>query len=168
MNCCFSESDTADSVLVDRNRAQRQPYREAIKRVIGLAEERMRLGETNVKGYLFLSMALGQIDAIEHGILPEEGIFAAAKQSATRGYEILRSRLTSYDPVFQVGEIGTQAHQIQAGQLGASAIPNGPVVDPLSTDNADFNFDQWASWFFPTSDEIPWASMGDFPAEFQV
>ena len=128
----------------------------------------MRLGETNVKGYLFLSMALGQIDAMEQGIVPEEGIFAAAKQSAARGYEILRSRLASHDPVSKFGEIGIQAHQIQAGQLGTSAIPNGTVVDPLSTDNVDFNFDQWASWFFPSSDEIPWASMEDFPAELQV
>ena len=128
----------------------------------------MRLGETNVKGYLFLSMALGQIDATEQGVVPEEGIFAAAKQSAARGYEILRSRLASLDPISKVGEIGVQAQQIQTGQLGTSAIPNGTAVDPLSIDNAELNFDQWASWFFPASDEIPWASMGDFPVDMQV
>ena len=128
----------------------------------------MRLGETNVKGYLFLSMALGQIDAMEQGGVPEEGIFAAAKQSAARGYEILRSRLASHDPVTKLGETGIQAHQSQAGELGIGAAPIGTVADPLSTESVDYNFDQWASWFFPASDEIPWASMGDFSADMQV
>ena len=113
----------------------------------------MRLGETNVKGYLFLSMALGQIDAMEQGVVPE------AKLSAARVYEILKTRLASHVPVSKLGETGIQAHQFQAGELRTGAMPNGTVADPLSADNVDYNFDQWASWFFPASEEIPCSSM---------
>ncbi len=69
------------------NRVQRELIHEAIKRVITLSKERLRLGDTNVKGLLFLSMAMGQIESIEAGTSPEEGILSAAKQSAIEGYE---------------------------------------------------------------------------------
>ena len=151
------DEDT-ESMSLERNRIQRQPYRDAIKGVIALAENRMQLGETNVKGYLFLSMGLGQIDAIQNGAVPEEGIFAAAKQSATRGYEILSARLT---PQNATSHDATNTQEAQDCVLKA----NGALQGPLN-ENMDFNFDEWASWLFPTTDEIPWASLEDYSTAF--
>lgn len=39
---------------LDLNRPQTVPMHEAIRSVIALSEERLRKGDTNVKGYLFL------------------------------------------------------------------------------------------------------------------
>ena len=158
------EEDSAN-MTIERNRAQRQPYRDALKGVIALAEERMQLGETNVKGLLFLSMGLGQIDAMEQGAVPEEAIFAAAKQSATRGYEILASRWKSNSTSSYAG---VKSPQGQDGELTSNGAAIGSVVDPLPAINVDFNFDEWSSWLFPSLDEIPWASMEDFQPDFHL
>ena len=158
------EEDSVN-LSVDRNKAQRQPYRDAIQAVIGLAEERLQLGETNVKGYLFLSMALGQINAMENGMVIEEGIYKAAKQSATKGYEILISRLAWRIPV---SEADPNAPGSQGGGLLPNGAANGIIEDQPVTDNVDFNFEELASWLCPTTDEIPWASLENFPTDFQV
>ena len=157
------EEDNAN-LSIDRNNAQRKPYRDAIQQVIDLAEERLRLGETNIKGYLFLSMALGQINAMENGVIPEEGIYKAAMQSSTKGYEILTSHLAwrnngSYSE-----------HSAPQGQEGVrpSGASNGILGELPSISNVDFSFDELASWLCPTTDEIPWASLEDFQPTFQV
>ena len=158
------EEDNAN-LSIERNKSQRKPYREAIQQVIDLAEERLRLGETNVKGYLFLSMALGQINAMEDGAIPEEGIYNAAKQSATKGYEILTSRL-AWRNADSYAEYS--APQGQDRGLGPSGATNGILSELPSINNVDFNFDELASWLCPTTDEIPWASLEDFHPTFQV
>ena len=158
------EEDSVN-LSVDRNTAQRQPYRNAIQAVIDLAEERLQLGETNVKGYLFLSMALGQINAMENGTAVEEGIYKAAKQSATKGYEILVSRLA-----WKIPE--SDAVHNAPGIQGSTSLPNryanGVMEDQPVINGVDFNFEELASWLCPTTDEIPWASFENFPADFQV
>ena len=158
------EEDSVN-LSIDINRAQRKPYRDAIKAVIDLAEGRLHFGETNVKGYLFLSMALGQIDAMENGAAIEEGIYKAAKQSATKGYEILTSRLAWRYPE---SEAGHNASGSQGGHLLPSGAANGVMEDHLAVNNADFNFEELASWLCPETDEIPWASLENFPTDFQI
>lgn len=158
------EEDSVN-LSVDRNRAQRQPYREAIQAVINIAEERLHLGETNVKGYLFLSMALGQIDAMDNGAVIEEGIYKAAKQSATKGYEILISRLAWRIPE---PDAGHNAPGSQGGGLLPNGAANGMMEDQPAVNNVDFNFEELGSWLCPATDEIPWASLENFPADFQI
>lgn len=157
------EEDSAN-LSVERNRTQRIPYRDAIQEVIKLAEQRLQLGETNIKGYLFLSMALGQINAMEDGTAREEGIFNAAKKSATKGFEILTSRLAWRTTSLYDG------YNHQEGQDGRSSMNGGTngMADQMPTNNVDFNFDELSSWLYPTTDEIPWASLEDFPTTFRV
>ena len=158
------EEDSVN-LSVGINRAQRKPYRDAIKAVVDIAEERLQLGETNIKGYLFLSMALGQIDAMENGEVIEEGIYKAAKESATKGYEILNSRLAWRIPV---SDAGRNAPGSQGDILLPNGAANGMMEDQPITNNVDFNFEELASWLCPTTDEIPWASLENFPTDFQV
>ena len=158
------EEDSVN-LSVEINRAQRKPYRDAIQAVIDLAEERLHLGETNVKGYLFLSMALGQIDAMENGVVIEEGIYNAAKQSATKGHEILISRLAWRIPE---SDPGHDARGTQGDGLLPNGAATGIIEDQQATNNVDLNFEELASWLCPTTDEIPWASLENFPTDFQV
>lgn len=48
-----------------RHAPHREPAKRAVRDLIALSEERVRLGETNVKGHMFLCMILAQVEAIE-------------------------------------------------------------------------------------------------------
>ena len=147
------------NMVLQRNRPRREPIHEAIRGVIDLTTERLRLGDTNVKGLFVLSMAIGQSESMEAGKSPEEGILLAAKQSALTGYEILKARL----PPETVSEPSLQEGTVRDGT-------DGDVIDGLGQDRGldflldgvgvDFNLEDSASWLFPAFDEIPWASMG--------
>lgn len=73
----------ADASLVSRsrNRARQEPILRDARRVAQYAKERMRHGETNVKGYVFISMATAQIEALFDGSSPEEAAMNAARES---------------------------------------------------------------------------------------
>ncbi|KAK8001685.1 hypothetical protein PG991_013907 [Apiospora marii] len=50
-----------------RHAPHRAPAKRAVRDLIALSEERVRLGETNVKGHMFLCMILAQVEAVEEG-----------------------------------------------------------------------------------------------------
>jgi hypothetical protein len=81
------------SVFASRTKASREPLRQAIRDLVELCAERIRLGENNVKGHLFMSIALGQIEAMEEGRSVEQGIIEAARVSARVCNAILRARM---------------------------------------------------------------------------
>ena len=147
------------NMVLQRNRPRREPIYEAIRGIIDLTRERLRLGETNVKGLLVLSMAIGQSESMEAGNSPEEGILLAAKQSALTGFEILKARLP---PGTAVSEPSSQDSVVRDSL-------SGDVIDGLEQDRGleslldsvgiDLNLEDSASWLFPAFDEIPWASM---------
>jgi hypothetical protein len=72
-----------DTSLISRgrNRARQEPILRDNRRVAQYAQERMCHGETNVKGYVYISMATAQIEALFHGSLPEEAAMNAARES---------------------------------------------------------------------------------------
>lgn len=144
------------NMCIQRNRAQREPLYQAMTRLIALTEEKLRMGETNVKPLLFLSMCMGQMELMEAGTSPEEGIASGAKRSITMCYEILKARVASN---------------------GAGSLPDDPnrardegTVDAFAQDLAldlvpdtnfdDIDFEDYTSWLFPTLDEIPWKAVG--------
>lgn len=73
----------ADTSLISRgrNRARQEPILRDVRRVAQYAQERMCHGETNVKGYVYISMATAQIEALFDGSLPEEEAMNAARES---------------------------------------------------------------------------------------
>lgn len=75
-----------------QNAASREPQYRAVRDMVDLAAERIRAGENNVKGHLFLSAAAAQIHAMTNGTPIEEAVPAAAKRSAELCLEILTAR----------------------------------------------------------------------------
>ncbi|KAK8856692.1 C6 zinc finger domain protein [Apiospora arundinis] len=72
--------------------AHRAPAKRAIQDLIALSDERIRLGETNVKGHMFLCMILAQVEAVEDGAPIEARIARAARDSLEYCLRLLRAR----------------------------------------------------------------------------
>ncbi|GFG09665.1 uncharacterized transcriptional regulatory protein C139.03 [Aspergillus udagawae] len=64
-----------------RTRQYRDVLKQAVRDLIALSEERIRLGETNVKNHMFLSMILAQAEAVEAGGGVEVRVTRAARDS---------------------------------------------------------------------------------------
>jgi hypothetical protein len=64
-----------------RTRQYRDVLKQAVRDLIALSEERIRLGETNVKSHMFLSMILAQAEAVEAGGDVEVRVTRAARDS---------------------------------------------------------------------------------------
>ena len=144
------------NMTLQRNRQQRQPLHEAVRRIIDLSKERLRVSETNVKGLLFLSMALGQAEAIEAGTSQDDGILRAAKASIAIGLEILKSRLPSNTVD------GSTPHENTHPEGNADRSTDSGGQDSrmdflLEGADLDLNFEDASSWLFPVFDEISWA-----------
>jgi len=74
------------------SRVSREPLHQAMRQVVDTLEKRIAVGESNVKGHLFASAIVGQVEAMEAGTSIEEGIYEAAKKSAGTCYELLKER----------------------------------------------------------------------------
>ena len=142
------EEDGSNMVL-QRNKASREPMREAVRKMISLSEKRVQIGGNNFKGHVFLSMAMGQIDAMEAGTSPEQGISDAAKKSVEYCHDLLKARIpvapTSSRPVDQDSQ-----------ELGGEKPSN---VEDLGFDylqDANFDFEIPDSWLFPAGYENSW------------
>ncbi|KAL4894751.1 hypothetical protein BDV59DRAFT_163801 [Aspergillus ambiguus] len=81
----------ADASLLSRirKRARQEPVLRDAQRVAQYAKERMRHGETNVKGYVFIRMATAQIEALFDGSPQEEATMNAARESLETCRQIL-------------------------------------------------------------------------------
>lgn len=128
----------ADASLASRsrNRARQEPILRDARRVAQYAKERMRHGETNVKGYVFLSMSTAQIEALFDGSEPEEAAMNAARDSLEMCREIL------------------EAMAVKASGVGTeSGVSNG--VTPLLGDlDGQFEFLDDGSWDFDLGESI--------------
>jgi len=85
-----------EEALNARAKATREPIIEAVKYAIFLKTERLKVGEMNVKGHLFSSMALGQIEATERGQDIQQGIAEAAMSSLQKSHAILKERASVF------------------------------------------------------------------------
>jgi hypothetical protein len=73
----------------ERNRSRQFQLMEDAQKLVQYAESRMRHGETNVKGYVFLNMATARVQALFEDISPEEAIRKAARDSLNTCHGIL-------------------------------------------------------------------------------
>lgn len=79
----------ASSLLHRRHRANQELLIQDAHRVVQYAKDRMCAGETNVKGYLFLSMSTAHIEATLSGSSSEVAMRSAAKESLDTCRQIL-------------------------------------------------------------------------------
>ncbi|GLI73437.1 hypothetical protein PoHVEF18_001654 [Penicillium ochrochloron] len=128
----------ADASLVSRsrNRTRQEPILRDARRVAQYAKERMRHGETNVKGYVFISMATAQIEALFDGSSPEEAAMNAARESLETCREVLEAMAVK-----------------ASGVETESGVSDG--VTPLFGDvDGQFDFLDDGSWEFDFGESI--------------
>ena len=130
-----------------QSQVSREPLRRAMKDVVDLSAKRIELGENSVKGHLFLSAAMGQIEASENGTSPERGIIEASRVSARHCLDLLKARTnTVQTPSDGTGEVVDAA----AAELGFGAEGNMDFgYDFVMQDGSpNFNFDAPDSWLY--------------------
>lgn len=86
-----TEAQRLDGTL-GRAGAYRDMLRGAVRDLLSLSEERIRLGETNVKSHMFLGMILAQVEAVEAGLPVELEVARSARDSLQLCYGILSAR----------------------------------------------------------------------------
>ncbi|KAF2635706.1 hypothetical protein P280DRAFT_436629 [Massarina eburnea CBS 473.64] len=70
---------------------QLQVYRQVLANAKDKTRERLRNGETNAKGYTWLSCAVARIDALASNADPDVAVIAAAKLAVTDTAELMRT-----------------------------------------------------------------------------
>jgi hypothetical protein len=75
-----------------RTSQYRHLLKQSIRDMIALSEERIRQGETNVKSHMFLSMILGQAEAIETESSIPLQVARSARDSLESSYSMLKMR----------------------------------------------------------------------------
>ncbi|TVY68790.1 Transcription factor lepE [Lachnellula suecica] len=85
------EAQSLDGTL-HRSSQQRELLKQVMKDIISWESERIRLGETNVKGHMFLNMIMAQVEAVELGISRELNIAQSAKESLEFSHGLLLQR----------------------------------------------------------------------------
>ena len=101
-------------------------------------------------------------------IYPSSEMLTEICLSALKGYEILTSRMawkTTGSYAAYNGPQGQDSVYVSNANAPSTSMMMGTQ---LPTGGVDFNFDELADWLCPTTDEIPWASLDDFPTDFQV
>lgn len=89
-----AEAQRLDGTL-GRVGAYRGMLKGAVRDLLSLSEERIRLGETNVKSHMFLSMILAQVGAVEAGVPVELEVARATRDSLEFCFGILSLRARS-------------------------------------------------------------------------
>jgi hypothetical protein len=104
-----AEAQRLDGTL-GRAGAYRGVLKGAVRDLLSLAERRVRLGETNVKSHMFLSMVLAQAEAVEAGTPVELQVARGARDSLELCCGILRARAGSIQvPSAMPADAGTEA-----------------------------------------------------------
>ncbi|KAE8162417.1 fungal-specific transcription factor domain-containing protein [Aspergillus tamarii] len=74
-----------------RNRERREPLLKDAKKMVHYVEQRLRHGETNVRSHVFVSMCMGQVDAMLCNSSVKDAIIRSAVGSLATCHDILQS-----------------------------------------------------------------------------
>jgi hypothetical protein len=85
--------DEDDGNSTTASQLTRNPLKQALRDIIELAGERIKLVENNVKGHLFISIILAQVEAMECGESIETAFLNAAKTSLRICLDHLKGRI---------------------------------------------------------------------------
>ncbi|KAK4035244.1 hypothetical protein C8A01DRAFT_18057 [Parachaetomium inaequale] len=86
----------------------RDTLKRVVRGLVALAEGRIRKGETNVKGHMFMSMVLAQVAAIEKGEEVEVAVARAARDSLAFSERLLGGRTVGEEGFGALGVDGMQ------------------------------------------------------------
>ncbi|KAM3458685.1 hypothetical protein MY3296_000443 [Beauveria thailandica] len=119
------------------NEAIGETFDKAVQSVLALNSQRLSNGETNIKGHVYLSMALAQIKATQAHRDPKPHMVHAAKESATFCLQLLQKVASDADLLLN----------------GNSILPENDVTDQWSIDDLGlelipFNLDTLDLWDF--------------------
>lgn len=92
-----AETQKLDGTL-HRYPQQREILKQAVRDMITLFEDRVHRGETNIKGHMFLTMILGQVEALETGSPCELEMARKAKESTELCFGILEKQAEANSP----------------------------------------------------------------------
>jgi hypothetical protein len=128
-------------------RKAREPLKQYLAHMLEISAQRIRLGENNIKGHLFLSAVSAQIEAMENGQDPDLMIAKAAKESAETCYGLLKARIKKppssvvmeSEPVVEDGN--------RMMDFGTLEIDNEFAFEYTMAD-ANMDFDMPESWLF--------------------
>ena len=144
------EEDQANLVPLQAAKTRRDPIHETVKRMFELSKKRIENAETNVKPFVFFSMVLAQVDAMEKGITLEPAILDAATKSTKTCIELLNARIAKLP---SMGNIPQQAMDTVLD--GTDSFEN-LGLDSFQAGDLD---DLTRSWLFPGLDDFSFPSL---------
>ncbi|RAL08252.1 fungal specific transcription factor domain-containing protein [Aspergillus homomorphus CBS 101889] len=119
--------------------------RASLERYIGLAADRIRAGETNVKGYVMCASFMAHLDAKHRGVPEEAVIYEALRVTLTNAAEILQGLVD--------GLKGEDDSVIERGSaVGLGGLVDGDGAGLVSPDAQE-------GWLFGEEME-PWVNLG--------
>jgi hypothetical protein len=120
-----------------RNRARQEPLLKDAHQVVRYAKDRMYRGETNVKGYVFLSIATAQAEAVLYGLPVEQAMENAALESLEDCEAILGNMSADLSSDGDEGNFETGRHEERMCDHEAVDVGLGFL------DDDNFSFDLW-------------------------
>ena len=95
-----------DTTASEHSKAAREPLKQCLRDVITLSANRIAEVENNIKGNLFISLILAQLEAIEEGVDPAQRVLDTATKSADKCYRLLSTRFSAINVPVQAPESG--------------------------------------------------------------
>ena len=121
-----------------RNRARQMSLLKDVHRVLQYSKDRMCHGETNVKGYFFLSVATAQVEALLDGLDPDSAMSNAAHES-----------LLTCQTILKTIEVGNSSNVIHPSL--ESWVHSGMISPPMASASG-FDFLDGEGFDFNASD----------------
>ena len=116
----------------------RAPLRQYVQDVAAIIVTRITLGDNDVKSYLVLCAAMGQMDGLEKGVDPENEIVDAVRSGVRRSWDLLKARTKM--PEVQLDEEGELARETEM------SYPDFSYDSMMQDMNLDFEMSD--SWLF--------------------
>ncbi|XMA20749.1 hypothetical protein WAI453_013540 [Rhynchosporium graminicola] len=146
-----------ETTFTDQSRMAREPLKNLLRGAVDLLAKRVEFAENNVKGHLFISVVLAQIEALEVGANQEVNVIEAGRKSVALCLELLKRRIpqrVSAGDYDRHVEDGTSPDGIGVTG-GVGEIPDPRMDFTMDDWNMDFNLpDSWlvSGW----EDNQPW------------
>ncbi|KAL2060369.1 hypothetical protein VTL71DRAFT_9764 [Oculimacula yallundae] len=139
-----------ETTFTNQSRLAREPLKNLLRVAIDLLAKRIELAENNVKGHLFISVVLAQIEAMEVGSNPEHSVIEAGQKSAALCLDLLKRRIP------QRLSAGDYDRHVEDGTSPDGIGVSDPRMDfTMDEWNMDFNLPE--SWLMSGwEDNQPW------------
>ena len=151
-----------DTGMNDQGSLAREPLKQALRDIIELASERIRTLENNVKGHLFISIVLAQVEAMEQGWSEkevEQAVLKAAEESLKHCLGLLEHRIkkgltedeytkitNATSPTADLGAVLAETPETTRGEGGEFNAQEFGMDFSMADWNMDMRFPSPDSW----------------------